>query len=271
MNRKPAHSSLSTALLAVALPSCGDEGEGLTYVRDVQPLFEQRCASCHHSESMAGIIDIEDAFTQDEPPGLIGSENPWEIGHPGYSVPYNVVPFDPDSSFLMRKITDESLRLGACDPSVTADCVTDHVGNFMPKEVPRLAGEDIGAIRQWILDGAEDTEFFRTRVAPLFGDPFDFRRIGPCGYCHYPGTPDPPHFTNPFDPVEGIVGVPSRFRADLALVEPGNPDASFLIQKLEATEYKSDLGAPMPRNYPALSPEEVAVIERWIKEGARRN
>jgi hypothetical protein len=75
----------------------------------------------------------------------------------------------------------------------------------------------------------------------------------------------------PFDPIEGIVNIPSSFRADLKLVEPGDPDASFLIQKLEATEFTSDVGAPMPRNFPALSADEVAIIERWIREGARNN
>lgn len=258
------------ALLALGSLSCGDD-EGVSFARDVQPLLERNCVTCHHSDSQVGIIDIEDPFTQDDPPGLVGSDNPWAIGHPGYSDPYNVVPFDPDTSFLMRKITDENLHLGACDRDAIPECGPDVVGTFMPKEVPRLTGDEIGAIRQWITDGAEDTEFFRTSVAPIFGDPSDFRRPDPCGYCHYPGTPDPPHFMDPFDPIEGIVNVPSSFRSDLKLVEPGDPDASFLVIKIEATEYSSDVGAPMPRNYPQLSADEVSVIDRWIREGAKRN
>jgi hypothetical protein len=180
------------------------------------------------------------------------------------------VPFEPQNSFVMVKITEEALKPGACDPAVTA-CRTSEVGTFMPPQQPKITPERMADLRQWITDGAKDTEFFRTRVAGIFGDPFSRTNPHPCAYCHYPGSPDPPHFTRPFDPLEGIVGVTSRFRPDLKLVEPGNPEASFLVIKLEATELTSAFGAPMPRNYGYLSPADVAVIERWIVEGARNN
>jgi hypothetical protein len=145
------------------------------------------------------------------------------------------------------------------------------VGTFMPAQQGAVTPDRIAALRQWITDGAEDTEFFRSTVAPIFGDPFSDFTPHPCGYCHYPGSPDSPDFTQPFDPVEGIVGVSARFRPDLKLVEPGNPDASFLVMKLEATEPSSEIGAPMPRNYEPLSETQAAIIERWIIEGARNN
>lgn len=259
--------ALPAALLSAACIACSEDDGGVTYSRDVQPIFEARCTVCHHSQTQAGIVDIEDAFTQDDPPGLVGALNPWEEGHPGYSVPYTVVPFDPENSFLMRKITDEQLRRSVCETD--PDCPAVHVGNFMPKEVPRLSNDEIGAIRQWIADGASE-DVYRTSVAPIFGTPFN-QGASPCAFCHYPGTPNPPSFVDAFDPNEGLVNVPARFRPDLMLVEPGNPDASFLIMKIEATEFSSDIGAPMPRNYPALSAGQVAVIERWIAAGAKND
>src|SRR5688572_21151701 len=83
---------------------CSGDDDGLSYARDVQPLFAGRCTTCHHSENQVGIIDIEDAFTQDDPPGLVGADNPWY--DPAYTVPFTVVPFDVENSFLMQKITD---------------------------------------------------------------------------------------------------------------------------------------------------------------------
>jgi hypothetical protein len=267
----------SRYLFLLALPvalGCGDgedEGEAVSYERDVKPLFARRCVPCHHSANETGIVDIEDPFTQDVPAGLVGSSNVWAEGHPGHSPELNLVPFEPENSFVMMKITDRELLPGACDPATTPRCKTSDVGTFMPAQQGKMAPESIAEIRQWITDGAEDTEFFRSRVARLFGDPYSDTNPHPCGYCHYPGGPDFPHFTQPFDPVEGIVNVDARFRPDLKLVEPGNPDDSFLIIKLEATELTSEFGAPMPRNYDLFSDEQVSTIERWIIEGARNN
>jgi hypothetical protein len=51
----------------------------------------------------------------------------------------------------------------------------------------------------------------------------------------------------------------------LQRVTPGNPDASYLIQKLEGT---AATGGRMPLNGPPLPPETIAVIRQWIVDGA---
>jgi hypothetical protein len=56
------------------------------------------------------------------------------------------------------------------------------------------------------------------------------------------------------------VEVPSLRR-----VQPGNPDASYLIQKLEGT---AAVGARMPLNAPPLPASTIAVIRQWISNGA---
>lgn len=53
---------------------------------------------------------------------------------------------------------------------------------------------------------------------------------------------------------------PSQFR-----VQPGNPDASYLIQKLEGT---AAVGGRMPLGGTPLPPETIAVIRQWITNGA---
>jgi len=49
-------------------------------------------------------------------------------------------------------------------------------------------------------------------------------------------------------------------------VVPGNPDASFLIQKLDGT---ATLGQRMPDGGPPLSTSTINVIREWIQNGAQ--
>lgn len=62
-----------------------------------------------------------------------------------------------------------------------------------------------------------------------------------------------------------LVNAPSVEVPSVRRVQPGNPDASYLIQKLEGTAAR---GGRMPLNQPALPPETIAVIRQWITDGA---
>jgi hypothetical protein len=50
-------------------------------------------------------------------------------------------------------------------------------------------------------------------------------------------------------------------------VRPGDPDASYLIQKLEG---RAAVGARMPLGAPALPQATIDVIRQWITQGAQR-
>ncbi|HEY5755352.1 MAG TPA: hypothetical protein VIU34_05985 [Steroidobacter sp.] len=62
-----------------------------------------------------------------------------------------------------------------------------------------------------------------------------------------------------------LVNAPSVEVPELRRVQPGNPNASYLIQKLEGTAAR---GGRMPLNQPALPAETIAVIRQWIADGA---
>jgi hypothetical protein len=62
-----------------------------------------------------------------------------------------------------------------------------------------------------------------------------------------------------------LVNAPSVEAPSLNRVQPGNPDASYLIRKLEGT---ASVGGRMPLNAPPLSAETIAVIRQWIANGA---
>ena len=92
-----------------------------------------------------------------------------------------------------------------------------------------------------------------------------------CVTCHTNQGRNPTGGLNLFGaPYDALVNVPSRGRPDLKLVVPGDPDASYLIHKLEGQP--GIVGVRMPRaGPPYLSAGQILVIRRWIALGARRD
>ncbi len=64
-----------------------------------------------------------------------------------------------------------------------------------------------------------------------------------------------------------LIGVPSRERPDLALVNPGAPDLSYLW--LKVSQEPPPAGRRMPRNGDPLLPDELEMIRLWIAQGAK--
>ena len=63
-----------------------------------------------------------------------------------------------------------------------------------------------------------------------------------------------------------IVGVASEQRSDLKLVDPGNPDKSYLLMKVRGDD--EIISQRMPPGNP-LSAEQVEIIRAWIASGAK--
>ena len=67
-----------------------------------------------------------------------------------------------------------------------------------------------------------------------------------------------------------LVGVASSGKAGATRVIAGNPNGSYLVQKLEGAA--DIVGLRMPRNGPPfLTTEQVALIRQWIQNGAPNN
>lgn len=62
-----------------------------------------------------------------------------------------------------------------------------------------------------------------------------------------------------------LVGVPSSEEPGVLRIAPGDPNNSYLVQKLEGT---ASTGAQMPLNAPALGQATIDVIRQWIIDGA---
>ncbi len=67
-----------------------------------------------------------------------------------------------------------------------------------------------------------------------------------------------------------LVNQPSRAKPGAVFVIPGDPDNSYLVQKLEGSP--TITGARMPRNAgPFLTAGQMSIIRRWIQLGAKND
>jgi hypothetical protein len=86
-----------------------------------------------------------------------------------------------------------------------------------------------------------------------------------CSVCHVGGGAPEGLRLDQADAYNLLVGVPSTEVPSIMRVKPGDPDNSYIIQKLEG---HAAVGARMPFGGPYLSTATVAFIIQWITNGA---
>ena len=68
---------------------------------------------------------------------------------------------------------------------------------------------------------------------------------------------------------QNLVAVPSVEMPSLLRVNPGNPDSSYVIWKIEGRS--AIIGARMPLGLQPLSSEQITAFREWIADGAEAN
>lgn len=68
---------------------------------------------------------------------------------------------------------------------------------------------------------------------------------------------------------DNLVNIRSNEQPDLFRVEPGNPDASYIVRKLEGGP--NITGGQMPLDRTPLDQRTINAIRLWIAQGALRN
>lgn len=68
---------------------------------------------------------------------------------------------------------------------------------------------------------------------------------------------------------QNIVGVAALNKPGAIRVIPGNPDGSYLVQKIEGAQ--GIVGLRMPFTPPYLTDGQILILRRWIELGAPRN
>lgn len=86
-----------------------------------------------------------------------------------------------------------------------------------------------------------------------------------CVLCHSPAGATQGGLDLSVDPVAALVGVPSHEYSGRTLVVAGDPDASFLVAKVDGTEGAD--GDPMPPMN-GLGDADVELVRTWVREGA---
>ena len=104
---------------------------------------------------------------------------------------------------------------------------------------------------------------FSTQVQPLFTEH--------CAACHSAAAAQGGLVLEAGSAYESLVGVPSG-QVELMLVTAGDPQASYLIHKLEGTQGDvGGYGARMPLTGAPLTSEQMGLIRDWITQGAKDN
>jgi hypothetical protein len=86
-----------------------------------------------------------------------------------------------------------------------------------------------------------------------------------CTACHAGGTAPEGLRLDAGSSAAALIGVPSNQAPSVLRVAPGDPDASYLIRKLEGSAVA---GARMPLGGPFLDEATIDVIRAWINAGA---
>ena len=81
--------------------------------------------------------------------------------------------------------------------------------------------------------------------------------------CHAGATPSAA-LSLEADRLAEVVGARSRQEEGALLIDPGNPDGSYLIRKVKGT----GSGEQMPIGLAPLTPEEIQMIVDWVAAGA---
>jgi len=91
-----------------------------------------------------------------------------------------------------------------------------------------------------------------------------------CVTCHTNvGHPPAGNLNLAGDPYAALVNVASSTHPGAVLVIPGDPEASYLVRKIEGRDIT---GLRMPRNGPPFMTDgQISVIRRWIAIGAPRD
>ena len=135
-----AHARIALFVAVASLCGCagngpGSQSSGSAFDQLQVNIFNQHClsAGCHNTQAQAGSMDLTTGLSYDQLVNVTPS-NP-AAQSAGL---HRVVPFDPNSSFLLIKLTGPG----------------PGEGSQMPQGMDPLSPSDIAAIRSWILAGA---------------------------------------------------------------------------------------------------------------------
>ena len=88
-----------------------------------------------------------------------------------------------------------------------------------------------------------------------------------CAVCHVPGGTGPMPLNTEAASYDSLVNAGFSFTCAVPRVDPGNPDGSCLVLKIEGSVLVSGTSMPPPP-VPPLSQGQIDAIRDWIEQGA---
>ena len=179
----------------------------------------------------------------------------------------NEVPISPVSVVLSADGLSARINLegvGLDNDTYQVRVSGDGASFVLDTEGARLDGDD---------DGSEGGDFFSTFVVnvvvvglqPTLASIQENIFTPACTVCHVgAGAPQGLQLDDG-NSFAMLVNIPSNQVPSLLRVEPGDPDNSYLIQKLEGTQA---VGGRMPQGGPFLEQQDIDVVRQWIIDGA---
>ncbi len=212
-------------------------------------IFDEYCTACH---AEGGDLSDPSEFPLEGDLGMLVGLKANE------SDKLLIAPGDPEGSYLMDKVLST--------PAMKED--------LMPLGDDPLSAANLKVLRDWIASiPAEDVEASRAApppaAVPAKSDPALEAKAAAvfdeyCTGCHAEGgdLSDPSEF-----PLEGdlsiLIGIKAN-ESDKLLIAPGDPEGSYLMDKVLGTHaMKDDL---MPLGDDPLPPEALKVLSDWISD-----
>ncbi len=193
-------------------------------------VIEARCTSCHNPQQT--YPDLSPATLS----SLIGAPSLQDDGQ------VLVVAGDADASYLIHKVE------GSLGPGQ---------GEQMPLEGAWLSAPEIDLLREMVNSG--DLSCVDDGVAPVDGHPGCTVLNTNCTACHFDGGQFPPLFPGA---IADLVGQSASIDPGQTLVVAGDPDASFLVHKIEDSLLAGQGGSMPPTGL--LSAADVQAVRDMI-------
>jgi hypothetical protein len=153
--------------------------------------------------------------------------------------------------------------VGQCDvPSVDHQWRT--AVSAVASDVDITDGHDAGAITD--VCGAPALVSFASEIQPIFSNSCAFSG------CHGGGSPAMGMNLTAGQAYANIVDVASVELPSMDRIEPGMPDLSYLIHKIQGTQVSvGGSGERMPRGGAPLSQTTIDLVRLWVTQGAQDN
>lgn len=120
-----------------------------------------------------------------------------------------------------------------------------------------ISTPDLTSANFVVVDPVVTAVNFEAEIQPIFSQR--------CDHCHSGSGAPQGLRLNAGSSYGDLVDVPSQEVPSLKRVDPGDPDNSYLVQKIEGT---AAVGGRMPLGGSRIPQEEIDLIRQWISEGA---